>query len=100
MNVEQQGIKVRKIIGYVGEHPNIYNDVTVKNIHKFVKKSHKDWDDEAFNSLLNKFNIYLILFTNICFRYSFIYFSNSGGSSPFQKSSYRVYFQAKYLVLK
>lgn len=58
-NVSENEVNVKLEIGYVGENNNVYNDITLKKLYRFLKNSYKNrWDDSFFNELaITKFKL-------------------------------------------
>ena len=50
-------VKVREIIGYVGEVVNLYEDVTADKIYRFTKGFYKKWDDYFFKQIVKDLDI-------------------------------------------
>lgn len=48
---------IKMDIGYVGEHLNFYENTSLKNIYKFVKRLYKNWDNDFFIELIEKFQL-------------------------------------------
>ncbi|MHB1390024.1 MAG: ABC transporter ATP-binding protein [Thermoleophilia bacterium] len=57
MDNQKNEIQVKQIIGYVGEHLNIYEEVSGQQFYKFVKKFYEQWDDEFFAHLIKVFEL-------------------------------------------
>jgi ABC-2 type transport system ATP-binding protein len=55
-NIEYE-MQIKDNIGYVGEQPVFYDDMTVEWTGKFAKKFYSKWDDSKFSNLLNRFKI-------------------------------------------
>lgn len=55
-NVKNE-IQVKQKIGYVGEHLNLYEDVSAQQFYKFVKKYYIKWDDDYFARLVKLFDL-------------------------------------------
>lgn len=55
-NIEYE-MQIKDNIGYVGEQPVFYDDMTVDWTGNFAKKFYSKWDDSNFSSLLNRFKI-------------------------------------------
>jgi ABC-2 type transport system ATP-binding protein len=50
-------VQIKNRIGYVGEQPIFYEDMTVEWTANFARKFYSHWDDETFNELLSQFNL-------------------------------------------
>lgn len=55
-NVENE-VSIKNKIGYVGEEPVFYEDMTVEWTANFTKKFFYNWDDKQFEELLRRFNL-------------------------------------------
>jgi len=50
-------LQVKEKIGYVGETPTFYDDMTVHWTADFARRFYRSWDQELFENLLRKFNL-------------------------------------------
>ena len=50
-------VQIKNKIGYVGEQPVFYDDMSVEWTCNFARKFYSHWDDEVFKELLSKFNL-------------------------------------------
>lgn len=50
-------MQIKDKIGYVGEQPTFYDELTVDWTGNFAKKFYSNWDDIIFSGLLNRFKI-------------------------------------------
>lgn len=57
MDSVRDEIKVKEIIGYVGENANLYGEVKARQLYKFVKKFYAKWDDAFFFQLAEQFRL-------------------------------------------
>lgn len=57
MDSKKDEIKVKQIIGYVGEHLNLYGEVSADRFYKFVSKFYATWDNEFFLHLVRSFGL-------------------------------------------
>jgi ABC-2 type transport system ATP-binding protein len=51
--------EINEKIGYFGDEINLYRDSSAKYVYKFIKGFYKNWDDNIFNNLIEKFNLNL-----------------------------------------
>ncbi len=54
---QKNEIEVKKIIGYVGEHLDFCEHVKLKKIYRFIRAFYKDWNEDLFRNLINRFGL-------------------------------------------
>lgn len=58
-SIKEDEQRIKREIGYVGEHLNYYEKTTLQKIYQFTKCFYKAWDDDLFKELLHRFNLSL-----------------------------------------
>ncbi|ADQ39791.1 ABC transporter related protein [Caldicellulosiruptor acetigenus I77R1B] len=54
---QKNEIEIKKVIGYVGEHLDFYEHVKLKKIYRFIRAFYKDWNEDLFRNLINRFGL-------------------------------------------
>lgn len=57
MDHREEGLAVRRLIGYVGEEQYFYPEQTVRWTAGFVSRYYPDWDNDCYRRLIKKFSL-------------------------------------------
>jgi ABC-2 type transport system ATP-binding protein len=57
MDILENEIEVKSRIGFVYDTPNFYDHLNLRQIKNIIKPFYKDWDDNVFSKLVQKFEL-------------------------------------------